>query len=214
MSKKIEQLIVKAGTAINNSLQNQELQQMLAEYGYNAEKLTGGKVLLENASTLNIIQVKEEGEKTGATNLRDKTWEHAHKDYMRFVKIARIAFANEPGTWQSLGLSGDRKESISGWLAQATQFYTNLSGNQPWMVKMAGYGITEEKLTAGRALVKEVENATNRQKTEMGEAQEATRLRDEAADTLQAWYSNFIAIARIALEDKPQYLEMLGIVIK
>ena len=87
MSKKIEQLIVKAGTAINNSLQNQELQQMLAEYGYNAEKLTGGKALLENASTLNIIQVKEEGEKTGATNLRDKTWEHAHKDYMRFVKM-------------------------------------------------------------------------------------------------------------------------------
>ena len=82
------------------------------------------------------------------------------------------------------------------------------------MVKMAGYGITEEKLTAGQILAKEVENATNRQKTEMGEAQEATRLRDEAADTLQAWYSNFIAIARIALEDKPQYLEMLGIVKK
>jgi hypothetical protein len=48
----------------------------------------------------------------------------------------------------------------------------------------------------------------------MGEAQDATLRRDRAADALQEWYSDFIAIARIALEDNPQYLEMLGIVKK
>lgn len=91
------------------------------------------------------------------------------------------------------------------------RFYTNLAGNEEWLAKMATYGVTAEKLTAGQALVKEVEEALNKQKTEMGEAQEATRMRDRAADELKGWYSDFIAIARIALEDKPQYLEMLGI---
>ena len=214
MSKKIDQLIADAGIAINNSLQNTELQPMLAEFGYSAERLTEGKTLLDNATTLNIRQEKELGEKTGATNLRDSKREQAHKDYIRFVKIARIAFVNEQGTWQALGLMGDRKDSISGWLAQTNQFYTNILGNQNWIEKMANYGITAEKLTAGQTLTKEVEKANNRLKTEMGEAQEATRLRDEIADTLQAWHSDFIAIARIALEDKPQYLEILGIVKK
>ncbi len=214
MSKKIDQLIVDAGIAINNSLQNTELQPMLAEFGYTAERLTQGKTLLDNATILNVKQEKELGEKTGATTQRDSKREQAHKDYIRFVKIARIAFVNEPGTWQALGLMGDRKDSISGWLAQTNQFYTNILGNQNWIAKMANYGITVEKLTAGQTLTKEVEKANNRLKTEMGEAQEATRLRDEAADTLQAWYSDFIAIARIALEDKPQYLEILGIVKK
>ena len=214
MSKEIEQLITKAGVAINNSLQNTELQNMLAEFGYTAERLTKGKALLDNATALNTKQVKEWGEKTEATNKLKKKREQAHGIYIKFVKIARIAMPEEPAAWQALGLWGERKESISGWLVQANQFYTNMLGNQNWLGAMANYGITTEKLTAGETLVKQVEAALSSQKIEMGEAQEATRTRDKAADTLQAWHSNFIAIARIALEDKPQFLEMLGIVKK
>lgn len=214
MSKKIDELITKAGLAINNSLKYDDLQQMLAVFGYTAEKLGEGKALLESAVTLNILHQKEYGEQYQATDdLRVKS-EEARTPYITFIKIARVAFAREPGAWTALGLSGERKESYSGLLAQFNQFYTNLKSNQAWLAKMASFGITTEKLDAGDALVKEVEEAMNRQKVETGEAQEATRLRDEAADTLQEWYSDFIAIARIALEDKPQYLEMLGIVQK
>lgn len=214
MSKEIEQLVVKAGIAINNSLLNAELQTMLAEYGYTAEKLAVGKTLLDNATTLNAKQVKEWGEKTEATNELSEKREQAHKNYIRFIKIARIAFVNEAGTWQALGLMGERKETISGWLVQSSQFYTNLLSNNSWLDRMGTFGVTSEKLIAGETLVKLVKEALNKQKTEMGEAQEATRIRDEAADILQAWYSDFIAIARITLENKPQYLEMLGIVKK
>jgi hypothetical protein len=214
MSKKIEDLIVKAGLAINNSLQNAELQPMLAEYGYTSEKLAEGKTLLDKTVALMAVHKKEYGEQYQTTGKLGEKSDEAYGPYMRFVKIARIAFAGEPGAWTALGLTGERKESYSGLLAQFNQFYTNLLHNQDWLAKMAGYGITTEKLIAGQTLVSAVEEAMNRQKTEMGEAQEATRLRDEAADALQEWYSDFIAIARIALEDKPQYLEMLGIVKK
>jgi hypothetical protein len=60
--------------------------------------------------------------------------------------------------------------------------------------------------------VNEVENLHSKQLSEKGEAQQSTIERDKAFDELCKWYSSFRAIARIALYEKPQLLEALGIV--
>jgi len=60
--------------------------------------------------------------------------------------------------------------------------------------------------------VQAVAEANAVQEKEKGEAQEATKLRDAALDDLDQWMSDFIAIARLALEERPQYLEKLGVV--
>ena len=80
------------------------------------------------------------------------------------------------------------------------------------MDALAEYGITKKKLSAAEQLVDQVQVKHSIQLKEKGEAQSATQLRDEALDALQEWMGKFIAVARIALEDQPQYLEMLGIV--
>ena len=78
---------------------------------------------------------------------------------------------------------------------------------------MARFGITQEKLEAGQQLVNEVEKKLNNQLKEKGDAQNATQVRDETFEDLQDWMSDFIGISRIALKDKSQYLEILGIVV-
>lgn len=157
MSKKIDELITKAGIAANNSLQHPEMQPMLAEFGYTTERIGEGKTLLDAAAAQNAKHKKEYGEQFQATDELEIKTQKAYSPYVTFVKIARIALANEPASWTALGLTGNRKKSEAGLLAQFSLFYSNLR------------------------------------------------------DNLQEWYSDFIAIARIALADKPQYLEILGI---
>ena len=72
--------------------------------------------------------------------------------------------------------------------------------------------MTQAKIETGKTLLEETESANAAQKKEKGEAQQATLERDKAVDNLEDWLSDFIAIARIALEEKPQLLEKLGII--
>ncbi len=131
---------------------------------------------------------------------------------MRFVKVARIAFRNDHSLYQKLDLGGMRKISLAGWLAQGKQFYLNALGDAKVLEKMAEYGMTREKIEAGKALLDQTEAANAAQEKEKGEAQQATQERDKAVDELEDWLADFLAIARIALEDKPQLMENLGVV--
>ena len=168
--------------------------------------------MLDTANQLQQVQQKEYGDQFEATGDLKKKWENADAEYIRFVKVARIALKSDHALYQKLDLDGPRKRTLSGWLAQAKQFYINALADPIVLEKMAAYGMTQAKFEAGKTLLEETETANAAQEKEKGEAQQATLERDKAVDNLEEWLSDFIAIARIALEEKPQLLEKLGIV--
>jgi hypothetical protein len=209
--RNIDGLLNSARVAINNALSSPKIQSYLSVYGYSPEKIQQGNALYDAALAAQQQQRVEYGEQIAATATLNQVWETASKSYIKFVKIARIAFKDDAGIATQLGLNGSRKDSLSGWLAQAQQFYGNLLNNSELVTKLNEYGITLEKLQAGFTEILAVEAANLAKTKEKGNAQNATQTRDLAIDALSSWLSDYVAIARIALEEESQLLESLGI---
>ncbi len=66
-------------------------------------------------------------------------------------------------------------------------------------------------VTAGFAQADAVEAALVAKQKEAGEAQHATRTRDDAEAELRGFWKDFARVAKIALEDQPQQREILGL---
>ena len=211
-NQSIDSKLLFAQNAISNAQTNPEIIAALAVFGYDDAKMKVGEALYSKAAELQVKQVKEFGEQFAATDALHLAKAITNKTYLVHVKIARIALSGDRGAAESLQLSGRRKESLSGWLKQAKALYSNALSTPTVLEALAQFRITKKMLSAAKAQVLEVEAKRNIQFKEKGEAQTATQLRDEALDELQDWMSDFIAIARIALEEQSQYLEMLGIV--
>jgi len=204
--------LLSAQVAIDNAIPDVEIKTLLTDYGYDDVHLAEGKALLDSVNQLQQVQQKEYGDQFESTNSLNSIWDSAYSEYMRFIKISRVALKNELAISQKLGLNGERKSSFSGWLAQAKQFYLNALADATVLSKLSSFGITQAKLEAGKTLVEETESKNAIQEKEKGEAQQATLERDNGADQLFEWVADFIVVAHIALEGKPQLLEKLGIV--
>ena len=212
MNKTIDQLISDTGIAIANGIKQPIVASLLLEYGYTPERLAMGEALHKRVSALYLQQKKEDGEKQASTKELQQAFEAVRKVYIPQITVARIVFRDDAGLKVQLNLNGRRKKIRSEWVTQVKVFYTNLLRNAAAMAQMADYGQTLEKLEAGHQLTLELEKQMALHKKEMGEAQEATKKRDLAIKELKAWYADYIKIARLALADQPEYLEMLGIV--
>ncbi len=211
-NQSIDSKLLFGQNAISNGQTNPEIIAALAVFGYDDAKMQDGEAMYTKAAELQVKQVKEYGEQFAATDALNLAKATTNKTYLVHVKIARIALRGDRGAAESQQLSGRRKESLSGWLNQAKALYTNALSTPAVLEALAKFGITKKKLSGTQAQVLDVEVKRNAQFKEKGEAQTATQLRDEAFDDLQDWMSDYIAIARIALEEQSQYLEMLGIV--
>ena len=208
----IEQQLTAAQVAIDNARAEAEIKTALAEVGYDDMRLQQGRALYERALALHQRQRAEYGEQYAASEALTAAWEQAETSYIRCIKIARVALKNDRGAAQQLDLNGQRKQSLSGWLVQARQFYANALSAPDILAKLEPYGLTRAKLEAGQAEVGAVEAANLAQQKERGEAQTATKARDAALDELNEWMSDFVALARVALDEQPQRLEKLGVV--
>ena len=212
--KIIARKLLEIQNSISGANNHPEISEMLSRFGYDAAQMAEGQAKLNRTRELMAQQVDIYGDQYAATEQTLKIREKAYAEYMVLLKIIRIAFKGNVDALVSFAATGQRSRSLSGWLREAHITYANLLNNPQYIEVMARYGITAARANDGLQQVREIEALYSKQLEKKGDAQQSTLDRDKAFDDLSNWYSDFRAIARIALFEKPQLLEALGIVKK
>ena len=209
----LDELVPIGKMAIANALKNEVIMEYLADYNYTPARLAEGQTLLTSADALITAQVGGLGDQKNATEDKDEAWAAADKVYMRHLKAARLCI-HKSGDRTLLALDGNRENSYLGWRGQANQFYTQALARPDLLAQLADLNLTAAKLKAGLAMVTTLEAARETQQSQIGLKQNATEERDKVLNDLRVWLSKYLAVAELALEDEPQLLESLGVLVR
>jgi hypothetical protein len=209
----LAELIPIGKMAIANALKNEIIMEHLADFKYTARRLAEGQDLLTHAESLITTQVGELGDQINATEVKDGAWAAADKFYMRLLKAARLVI-HKAGDRTTLDLDGNRENGYLAWLGQTKQFYTQALARPDLLDQLDDLNVTAAKLQAGLALVTALEAARETQQSQIGVKQNATEDRDKVLGDLRAWLSKYLAVAELALEEEPQLLESLGVLVR
>lgn len=212
-SRSIDGKLARTASMFTNALEYDEIAAALDSYGYSPEVVRQGLALHQRAAELNHIQNRELGEQVEATAATQAAWDAADAIYMPLVKATRVAFKDSI-ILHALALDGRRKESRTGWIAQASEFYARLLERPDLIEQLGRFKITRERVEDGHAKVAALVAAVARQSKESTEAEAAATARDAAIDELDDWVEDFIKIARLALAHNPQLLEGLGVPVR
>ncbi|MFN8504400.1 hypothetical protein [Kouleothrix sp.] len=210
--KNIQKCLKQAQVALTNALSDSELQEALERYGYSAERLAQGKALYDRTQELYQEQHSSHGAHATAIDALETSKHQANRTYMRYVKVARVAFKNNRGALQALLLQERRHEQLDNWLGQARQFYNEALADPALLAQLARFGISEAMLQSGRQEVEAVADARSHRQKCQGAALTATSLSTKSNAELADWMADFTKIARVALEHQPQQLAKLSIV--
>jgi hypothetical protein len=207
----IEDKLHEAQIVLDNTIANHTIASAVAFYGYDETRLAEGKALYSHALSAHRNQMAEYGDKYEATAALHEAWEKADTVYRNAYRIARIAMRNKTKAWAALRLSKGRQRKLSDWLDHASAFYSNLLSDLELRIEMERFAYDHDRLIEEQKLVAAVEDAAEMQETEQGEAELATIDRNEGITKLDDWMRDYIDVAQIALEHRPQEFEKLGI---
>lgn len=207
----ISNRLTKADVAISNALSDPLIGKLLGQYGYQSQKLSEGKSLLENAQIALKRQVAAFGDQKEATFRLQKAEKSARAAYQDLAKIAKAVFAKDKAKLAVLGLDKAMPKPLSLFIQMAMALFDNASHTVEIAETLKMYGYDTEKLSRERGKIVELSVANQAQEAAKGEAQNATFEQNRAMESLDYFMSAFVKVAKVALREHPELLEKLGI---
>ena len=186
------------------------LAQLLALRSYTPEKIAGGKALADRAMTSLSVKSREYSEQVATQEEAKEAWKEAVHQYQDFRGIARVVFKRDPQVKASLGLTGGVKPRRSEAESQIRTCYHNALSSDAITTALTDYRYSHAEITAMAQRLEAAISLKMLYDKERTEAQQATKDRNAAVALLDEWIGDFLIIARIAVQDQPELMEILG----
>lgn len=198
------------GSIFENISKNEVLKTELAEFGYDEAEIAKGKALYDTAETKIDTNKTETTEEKLAYEKFTQKFEELKTAYTTDRKKVKIIYKDEDAKLSALAVKGVASIRISEILDNADTLYKQLKANEELLTPLKKLKIDEVYLDTQIALLEEVKALYQAYTKEKGESQQATKDKDQALANLEKWVREFYAVAKIALEDKPQLLESIS----
>lgn len=203
-------LLQRAATLFTALRDSPDLLDALAPFQVEADdEVARGLALLEETRAAIGTQTAEAGEAVRATTAATQALATLEARYRRDRKLCRARHRPGSDGARVLGLVGEVPNADAALIAQADAFYRALQTSPDLFDGVRG--ISRQTVTDGLARVDAARTAEAAQARESGEAQQATATRRSAEARLCALADDVADVSEIALDDRPQARERLGL---
>jgi hypothetical protein len=204
-----ENFINKVDEVLGQSLSDQNLVSSLTSFGYGLREMERGRELLELLRQIDQEQEAAQDRRIQLNLEKSELHKDIQKRYMRIVKLGRIVFDDHAMARKALGLDGSREKQFDDWYRQVYMFCKNLIAEADWLGVMKSYGIKKDDIQNIMSDLEKLEELNTRFEHAKELSKEMTKRKRKQLMVLQNWLSDYIKIARLALEEKPQLLDKL-----
>ena len=187
---------------------------LLETMGIDTAYIDKGEALYNEATRLVDNQKKEYQEQDLAYDKFYLEKDDVEAGFNRTLKLVKVLSRNDTDLQNRLGLENGRVRAIESWIENSIDFYNRLLNEPGLVAKLESFKVTVEQLNAGKTAIENLRQLRNEVTIEKGQAQEATRSRNEKLSELEDYAIELKAVAEIALEKQPQLLEKLGILVR
>lgn len=214
MPKAENKFLERVRVALTNAESHDKIKTLLAEYSMDKQKIDEGWEVYKKAKESWDYNQKENAEAKIASN-------NYKKEYAEFEAVFKVHrdktqtfFKKDPETLIRLGISGSFPTKYREFFDKTKSYYQTIKDNAEVQAKLSVIKVTPE--VVDECLAKHQSLLTKRAEyeKESGESQEATKSKNAALLELKDWMEDFDNIARVALYDEQQLLEVLGIFVR
>lgn len=200
--------------ALTNAETHPEIKAALATFGVDEAKYAEGWQVYNKAKERWELNQEEESETRLASNAYHHAFGNLEMKFKRHRDLVLILSKKDPDTLIQLGIRGRFPYRYNDFFDKCKLFYSVVKSNTDIQAKMAVIKLTPELATECLAELETLLTLRADFDREMGESQAATVSKNQALHELSEWMDDFDTLAKIALYDTPQQLEVLGILVK
>jgi hypothetical protein len=213
-SKSESAFLERVRVALSNAGTHPEIKSKLAPFGMDEPKLAVGWSLYEK-----VLSTHEKNKvKTGELKLASNAYKMAYADMESLFKkhrdIAREFFKKRPEFIITLDLKGRFPSRYADFFDKSKAFYTAIQNHPEIQEQLSLCQITPEVVTDSLAKHQNLLTVRATYDKEFGESQQSTQSKNDEMNELKTWMDEFDTLAKVALYDNPQLLEVLGIFVR